>query len=404
VALAYSLQVRSRGPVSAVVVVIGLALTACSTYGPPPQPQAQPAPVFARQSVDSFVTASGRDFQVDGKPFRFVGVNIYDAAATDRYSCNPALRMSETELRDTLATLHDRYGATVLRFWAYQTYTASGQDFSGIDQVVRAAKAVGMRVLPALEDGPGDCTTSDRREPKYDHEGDTWFTDGYKEPYGEAALSFRDYVGVVAEHYRDEPAILGWSLVNEAETNARDGEGRSALVGFARDVGAVVRAADPHHLITLGTQSNGAPGASGPDFTAVYSVPELDFAEVHDWEPYGGRDEPMPGGIDETPPAADDPACTQSDAKIGCSFALSVGLDKPLFVGEAGIDAKTPSERRTRAAQLGAKMRAAVDAGAAGYLLWRVTKSYGDVNDILLADQDPVLDRMASVAAALRGS
>jgi mannan endo-1,4-beta-mannosidase len=112
----------------------------------------------------------------------------------------------------------------------------------------------------------------------------------------------------------------------------------------------------------------------------------------------------MPGGIDGKPPAADDPACTQSDAKIGCSFALSVGLDKPLFVGEAGIDAKTPSERRTRAAQLGAKMRAAVDAGAAGYLLWRVTKSYGDVNDILLADQDPVLDRMASVAAALRGS
>jgi mannan endo-1,4-beta-mannosidase len=395
--------VRSRGPVRAVVVVLGLVLTACSTYGPPAQ-QARAVAAFPREPVDSFVTASGRDFRVGGKPFRFVGVNIYDAAATDRYSCHPALRMSAAELQDTLATLHDRYGATVLRFWAYQTYTASGQDFAGVDQVVRAAKAVGMRVLPVLEDGPGDCTTLDHRQPKADYQGDTWFTDGYRKPYGTAALSFRDYAQVMAGHYRDEPAILGWSLLNEAETNARDGAGRSVLVGFARDVGAVVRAADPHHLITLGTQSNGAPGASGPDFTAVYSVPELDFAEVHDWEPFGDRKDPMPGGSGGKPPAADDPACAKPDARIGCSFALSVALGKPLIVGEAGIDAKTESERRTRSAQLGAKMRAAVGAGAAGYLLWRVTKSYGDVNDILLADQDPVLDQLAAVAMALRGT
>jgi mannan endo-1,4-beta-mannosidase len=393
--------VRSRGPVGAVVLVIGLVVAACSTYGPP-APQAVSAPAFPREPVDSFVTANGREFRVDGRAFRFVGVNVFDAAATDRYSCRPALRMSGDELRDTLAALHDRYGATVLRFWAYQTYTASGRDFSGVDQVVRAAKAVGMRVLPVLEDGPGNCTTLDHVEPKSDYAGDTWFTSGYQQPYGAAALSFRDYARVVAEHYRDEPAILGWSLVNEAETGTRDADGRSALVGFAQDVGAVVRAADPNHLITLGTQSNGAPGASGPDFTAVYSLPELDFAEVHDWEPYGSRDEPMPGGSGSSPPAADDPACEAPDAKIGCSFALSVGLHKPLFVGEAGIDATTPAERQARAAQLGAKMRAAVDAGAAGYLLWRVTRSYGDVNDILIADRDPVLDQMAAVAAALR--
>jgi hypothetical protein len=306
-------------------------------------------------------------------------------------------------LADTLRTLHDRYGATALRFWAYQTYTASGQDFSGVDQVVRAAKAVGMRVLPVLEDGPGNCTTTVAKEPKSDYAGDTWFTEGYREPYGSAPLSFRDYARTVVGHYRDEPAILGWSLINEADTDARDAAGKSVLVSFAQDMGQVVHTADPNHLVTLGTQSNGAAGASGPDFTDVYSVPELDFAEVHDWEPFGSRTDPMPGGTGGKPPAADDPACAAIDAKMGCSFARSVALDKPLFVGEAGVDATTESERRTRAGQLGAKMRAAIDAGAAGYLLWRVTKTYGDVNDILLADEDPVLDDMASVAADLRG-
>ncbi len=259
-----------------------------------------------------------------------------------------------------------------------------------------------MRVLPVLEDGPGNCTTGD--QPKSEYAGDTWFTEGYREPYGSAALSFRDYARRVVGHYRDEPAVLGWSLINEADTAARDAAGKSALVAFARDMGQVVRAADPNHLVTLGTQSNGAPGASGPDFTDVYSVPELDFAEVHDWEPYGDRDEPMPGGTGGEPPSADDPACAKPDAELGCSFARSVALGKPLVVGEAGIDATTGPERRTRAGQLGAKMRAAVDAGAAGYLLWRVTRTYGDVHDIVLADEDPVLDEMASVATGLRGS
>jgi aryl-phospho-beta-D-glucosidase BglC (GH1 family) len=310
--------------------------------------------------------------------------------------------MSAAELRDTLAALHDRYGATVLRFWAYQSYTASGTDFTGTDQVVQAAKAVGMRVIPVLEDGPGNCTTLDHREQKSDYQGDTWFSAGYKQLYGSATLSYRDYARVIADHYKDEPAILGWSLINEADTGARDADGRSVLVSFAQDVGQVVKAADPHHLVTLGTQSNGAAGASGPDFTAVYSVPELDFAEVHDWEPWGARDDPMPGGSGGKPPAADDPSCAQPDAKIGCSFALSVGLDKPLFVGEAGAGATTESERRVRATQLGAKMRAAVAAGAGGYLLWRITKTYGDGNDILVSDDDPVLDEMASVATGLR--
>jgi hypothetical protein len=123
---------------------------------------------------------------------------------------------------------------------------------------------------------------------------------------------------------------------------------------------------------------------------------------VHDWEPWGARDDPMPGGSGGKPPAADDPSCAQPDAKIGCSFALSVGLDKPLFVGEAGAGATTESERRVRATQLGAKMRAAVAAGAGGYLLWRITKTYGDGNDILVSDDDPVLDEMASVATGLR--
>ena len=362
-----------------------------------------PTTTFARQPTAGFVTASGRQFLVDGKPFRFVGVNMYDAAATSKYSCNPTAAMTPDELKSAFATLHDSYGVTVVRFWAYQTYTDGGRDFSGVDQVVAAAKATGIRLLPVLEDGPGYCTTLTPASPKAQYEGDSWFTEGYKKQYGTAALSFRDYAKVMVEHYRDEPTIFAWSLVNEADTSARDDQNRSVLVDFATDMAGVVKAADSRHLLTLGTQSNGAAGASGSDFTAVYRVPGLDFAEVHDWGYWGSDDQPMPGGSGSATPDPNSAACQQIHAKVGCSFAMAVALGKPLVVGEAGMDRGSGNavDLGNRATKLNAKMSAAFAAGASGYLLWRVTRTVTDQYDITLDDHDPVLDDLSAQARAL---
>ena len=349
----------------------------------------------------SFVTRSGRQLLLNGDPFRFVGANLYDAAATDRYSCNPGKRLSDAELLTTLRYLHDQAGATVLRFWAYQTYTQGGTDFSGTDRVIAAAKAVGMKVLPVLEDGPGNCTNTSVVLPKSQYQGDTWFSAGYKVPFGNASLSYRDYVKVIVAHYANEPAIIAWSMMNEADTSARDSAGRSVLVEFATDIAGVIKSVDTRHLITVGTQSNGAPGASGPDFTAVYGVPAIDLAEVHDWGYWGSDQSAMPGGEGSTPPAADSAACTTRNAPVGCSFALAAGLDKPLFVGEAGIQGRSPDQRAGRATLLRAKMDAAFRAGAAGYLVWSVTTAITDGYDILINDDDPLIGQLAQVAQQL---
>jgi aryl-phospho-beta-D-glucosidase BglC (GH1 family) len=257
--------------------------------------------------------------------------------------------MSDTQLVDTLRYLHDRAGATVLRFWAYQTYTQGATYWNGVDRVLAAARTVGMKVIPVLEDGPGDCTNTPDRVSKADYEGDTWYSAGYKQPYGNATLSYRDYVSQITAHYADDPTILGWSMMNEADTSAVTAQNVPVLVDFATDIASVIRAADPHHLITVGTQSNGAPGASGPDFTAVYQLPQISFAEVHDWGYWGSDLEPMPGGIGSTPPAADSIPCALRNALIGCSFARAVALDKPLVVGESGMQGRTAYERTLRA-------------------------------------------------------
>jgi len=329
-----------------------------------------------------------------------VGVNLYDAAASDVYSCNPADRLSDDELAATLADLHAD-GATVVRFWAYQSYTDGGRDFSGVDRVLRAAEDADLRVMPVLEDGPGDCSTGEPDVPLDQVESDSWYTEGYREPLGTARLSFRDYAALVAERYADEPVVLAWTLVNEAETPRRTQEDRSVLVGFAQDVGAVVQDAAPHQLVTLGTQGNGAPGGSGTDLREIYSLPEMDFVEVHDWAFYGDDESPMPGGEGGRPPSVDDARCRRTDAPVGCAFAIAADIGKPLVVGEVGIAAEDEAGRERRARLLLAKGRAALDAGASGYLLWHWNDGRTDGYDI--APGDPALGVLATLGGVVSG-
>lgn len=379
----------ARGVVTLLALVVAL-LTACA--GPPGgERRAELATMFVQRAGSSLV--------IGDQPFRFVGVNVYDAAATTTYSCDAVSNLAGQDLGTLFAHLRERTGSTVVRFWAFQTYTRSGTDFSGVDRVIAAAEQNSMRVIPVLEDGPGYCTTGQWQQAKTSVDSDTYYTQGYRRPFGSAGLSLRDYAQVMGAHYRDEPTIAAWMLVNEAETSQRTPQGQSALVPFAQDLGTVMHQADPHHLVTLGTQGNGAPGTSGPDFRAIYSLPQLDFAEVHDWAHYGSDDQPIPGA--ESGERLPDPTtgeCLQQSARIGCSFAIARQIGLPIVVGEAGIAAADPQGQARRATLLTAKMEAAFQAGACGYLVWQLNENNGDGYAVSLAGSDPLLARMRAIA------
>jgi hypothetical protein len=380
-----------------------VALTGCTGSTQPVTPAPSTTTTLSPTTfADDFVTVSGRSFELGGSPFRFVGVNIYDAASSPLYSCRSSSEMSDTQLVDTLRYLHDEAGATVLRFWAYQTYTQGATYWGGIDRVLAAARLVGMKVIPVLEDGPGDCTNISTPTPKSDYQGNTWYSEGYKQPYGNATMSYREYVAQVAAHYANDPTILGWSMMNEADTSAVTAQNVPVLVGFATDIASVITAVDPHHLITVGTQSNGAPGASGPDFTAVYDLPQISFAEVHDWGYWGSDTAAMPGGFGAKPPGAGTIECALRNAPIGCSFARGASLDKPLVVGESGMTGRTAHERTLRASRMRAKMNAAFASGASGYLIWSVTTTETDGYDLRTDTNDPLIAQLKQVAGQIQ--
>lgn len=374
-----------------------------------------------------FVTRQGTKFMLDGKEFRFVGFNLFDAANTyfpDQnkvgYSCprdngwwSQANIFPEADLDAAMKFMKDTAGANVLRFWAFQRYTNGGTDWSGIDKVIRVAKKNGFKLLPVLDDGPGYCTYPEPQgNAKWKLGGDTWYTTGYKQKQGSYALTYPDFVKAIVTRYKDEPAILGWAMMNEADTSMRV-NGKSALVGFATDIGNLIKANDPNHLITVGTQSNGASGASGADFNDVYGLPMIDFTEIHDWPYWAGGDYfPLPGSSDgKTLPDVNSPDCTKTyQAKLACSIANSIRtIQKPVIIGEGGVRAKQDTftdpqtgvalnyeQQKTRRANiLESKMKAFFDNGGAGYVVWQYNKVIdGEGYDVIHNSNDPLFARM----------
>ncbi len=294
-----------------------------------------------------YVTAHGRDLYVRGKKLRFIGVNA-GVSTIDRpvyRGCGPAL--SDTQV-DTLFIHLQSMGITVVRVWLMQSFTASGADFSRFDYLLRLAAADDMYLLPTLENQWPNCTEGG-------YKLDTWYSQGYRLPYGTYPISYKAYVGRVVTRYRNNPHIIMWQLMNEAECqNANGRPNPQALYRFAKDMSAYIKVLDHHHLVSLGARNGGEPGVDKASYLRLHALPTIDVLEAH---LYGDPTDPIPPDLRNI---LDD----------------SVALNKPVFVGEAGIDSNdcagmancyTPQQR---ARLFSAKINAFFARGGAGYIIW----------------------------------
>ena len=183
---------------------------------------------------------------------------------------------------------------------------------------------------------------------------------------------YKDYVGQIVSRYKDDPRILMWQLMNEAEGEDTSGNSDAqALYNFALDMSAYVKSIDPNHLVSLGTMGGGQPGTQGGDYRWIHSIPSIDLLEYHDY------DEPVS--------FSDDLAQRVED---------SLALKKPLFVGESGIksncsepDCLSPGQR---AALFDAKMTAAFDNGVSGYMIWSYRNAVEPPTEYIFTLTDPL--------------
>lgn len=313
------------------MLIFGLVsspIVACNPKSPKCSPSPTPTPSV---TLDGFVRRNGVHLTINGSPFIFKGLNIYNA--NSRNNCWYSLGNNDDELQKTLTSS----GVKTFRAWFTNGLALVNgvRDWTAFDHTLAVAKSQGVKVIPVLsvEDCRGDGV-------RYT----TWFESGYK-------ATFRSYVSEIVARYKNNPTILMWQIGNEFEIKNIDGTCGSVLTmkAFADDMSGLIKSIDSNHLVSLGTIGSGQCGARGSqEYRNLHSSPNIDLCEYHD---YSSPSSPMPG-----------------DQWNGLQTRINdcTALNKPLFVGEAGIVQTDPN----RTIEFANKITAQFSAGVVGFIPW----------------------------------
>src|SRR5256714_14027751 len=256
----------------------------------------------------SFVKTERGRFVVDGKPFRFVGANV-----AVMYRDEDRARMPETLQQAA------RLGIKVVRVWATgeggpndvkpigdfndwpRTHYFRNKpdewneaEFVFLDQVLAEAARHGLRVQLCL----GNWWRDTGGVTQYLRWAGIDGADDDKSPFGinnEKAMQFytnetarrlyRAYVEKIATRrnsvtgvmYRDDPAIFGYELMNEAQCLTGRWEERRAWLA---EMSTHLKSLDPNHLIAPGEWGYRS-AAERREWLKDHALPAIDYCDVH---------------------------------------------------------------------------------------------------------------------------
>ncbi len=363
-------------------------------------------------STTQFVQRHGSRFVIAGKPFRFVGANV-----SVMYRDEDRQRMPET-LRHAAQA-----GIKVVRVWAFgeggpndvkpiadfadwpRTHSLrfkpdewNEEEFVHLDHVLAEAAKNNLHVQFCLTNWWRDTggVTQYLRWAGINDADDDKFPFGINKERAmlfysnaEARRLYRQHLEKVVTRrntvtgiaYRDDPTILGWELMNEAQAiTGRWGERRAWIV----EMSAYLKSLDPNHLITPGDWGYRT-AAERREWLADHNLPTVDFCDVHSYP------------RDDHDSFVDTPRALQEfiDNRAAAAFTIN----RPLVFGEFGMGVEGHngySQAEWFKAFLGGNARA----GSAGAMFWILTpdprRGYGVVNN---TDRDQGLLEVIADAA-----
>ncbi|MEZ4822095.1 MAG: cellulase family glycosylhydrolase [Ignavibacteria bacterium] len=202
--------------------------------------------------IDFISSRNGR-FYSEGKPFRFIGANMYELANVDSATTGSMLQDAADE------------GFRVVRFWNFHPVSKDK-----LNEICELAKINNLYLIPVLAD-----TTGYLQSFSIDAE---WYRSGYKETY-------LPYVKDLVSSFKQAKEILLWEIINEPFTDSFQD-----IFNFAKEVSETISAADPNHLISIGTIGgigdkfgNSFSRFSLSNFEKLYSIKTLDAVSLHDY-------------------------------------------------------------------------------------------------------------------------
>ena len=342
--------------------------------------------VATNAATDNFVRQRGGRFFVGNKPFRFVGANV-------------ALMYRDEDRERTPETLKQaaQLGIRVVRVWAFgeggpNDVKPVGADhadwprnhpfrfapgqwneeaFVHLDKVIAEAAKNNIYVQLCLTNWWRDTggVTQYLRWAGINDAADDSYKFGinnekailfYSNP--ETRRLYREHIEKLATRrnsitgvlYRDDPAIFGWELMNEAQViTGRWAERRA----WFTEMSAYLKSLDPNHMV--------APGAWGyrssserREWLLDHSIPTIDYCDVHNYP------------RDDHDSFVNSPAALKEfiENRAAAAFAIK----KPLVLGEFGMGV----EGYNGASQVEwykALFDGNARSGAAGVMFWILT-------------------------------
>jgi len=329
-----------------------------------------------------FVQADGPRLVIAGKPFRFVGANVdLMFRPDDRSNLAEMMRFARSK------------GISVVRVWASgeggpedvqpfgkwkrnrwlrrQPGEWNEAEFVRLDQVLVEAARNGLRVQLCLANwwrDTGGVTQYLRWAGINDADDDRY-------PFGinnEKAMLFysnqtarrlyREQVekivtrrnSITGVTYRDDPAIFGYELMNEAQcVTGRWAERRAWLA----EMSAYLKSLDPAHLIAPGDWGYRS-AAERREWLLDHALANIDYCDVHNYP------------RDDADSFVDSPTALGEfiDNRVAAAYAI----EKPLVLGEFGISSQGYNGF-LQVDWFRAYFEHAARAGASGAMFWILT-------------------------------
>ncbi len=306
-------------------------------------------------SPEAFVTRSGSQLFLDGRPYTFVGTNV-------NYLAGPFF--PEDDVEEIISFLSDHH-VQVIRVWVEPWC-----DLERVQRMLDIGGQYGVRFILTLQDF-------------FNHETGHWFRSLYM-------TKDIPHIRNVVPLFAHRPEILAWEVMNEPTCPARDSgqDCWDALFRWAEATSAEVKRLDPNHLVSLGTQRGGLDTIALAAFQRIHGLDTVDLISIHRHanNPHGEHEQEM---------------------------AIAAALDKPVFYGEIALEGRAGDGQQPasgvlekRAADIAASIHRSRDEGVVGYLLWQYGHGLADLTNHLDYFPDdpvwPVLRQLGEAASEPR--
>ena len=314
------------------------------------------------ETVSGFVKTNGTQFQIDGKPYYFLGTNLWyglNLGATGKGGDRERLIRELDRLQqlgiNNLRIMAMSEGPDDEPYRMVPAVQNAKGEFNedvlvGLDFLLSEMAKRKMYAVVCLSNfwpwSGGFAQYIQYTKPQDTipypppHPNGTW--DGYMKHaatfYSNQEAVSRYYTAVqkvvsrtntiTNKPYTTDPAIMSWELCNEP----RGIDNVDAYLKWVDSSSALIKKLDPNHLVTAGSEGiTSSPEYSGCDFVKTHEFKNIDYTTVHiwiqNWEWYN------PKKYDETYPLAKEKAL----AYLRDHIKISKQMNKPFVLEEFGI-------------------------------------------------------------------